>query len=74
MTPCHHDTTKIPLVKGVAIQEVSQGLYTFQLYHAKDINRVLSGGPWTFNNQMLIVKQLHTDDNPSMVDLFHASF
>jgi len=41
-------------VKGVDIQEIEQGMYTFQFYHHLDMNRILKKGPWYFDNHLLV--------------------
>lgn len=41
--------------KGVTISEVVPGLFTFQFYHKLDYQRILNGGPWSFDNYMLVL-------------------
>jgi hypothetical protein len=45
-------------VKGVKIKEAKAGLFLFQFSHELDMENVLQGGPWTFNNQMLILERV----------------
>ncbi|MCI46573.1 hypothetical protein A2U01_0067814, partial [Trifolium medium] len=37
-------------MKGVTIKEVTTGKFLFQFAHPLDMEAVLNGGPWTFDN------------------------
>lgn len=56
-------------VKGVSIQEIHPNLFLFQFLHELDMNKVIKGGPWTFDSNQLLTKVLGEDDNPSSVFL-----
>lgn len=57
--------------KGVTIREVEPGLFIFQFYHKVDLQRIFNGGPWSFDNYMLVLGRLHAGQRPSQVDLNH---
>lgn len=56
--------------KGVNIREINTRLYLFQFFHLIDLKRILEGGPWTFDNQLLILHKLKPGDIPTSIPLF----
>lgn len=40
---------------GINIKEIYDGIFMFRFYHAKD-KQILEGGPWYFDNAMLIIQ------------------
>ena len=61
-------------VKGVCIKELSSNLFLFQFFHELDMERVVKGGPWTFNQHLLIISHLKIGDSPNQVPLFSSEF
>jgi 14-3-3 protein epsilon len=61
-------------VKGVKIKEATAGLFLFQFAHALDMEAVLQGGPWAFNNQMLIVERVQLGVQIENIPLNHVDF
>jgi 14-3-3 protein epsilon len=61
-------------VKGVKIKEATPGLFLFQFAHALDMEAVLQGGPWAFNNQMLIVERVQLGVQIENIPLHHIDF
>jgi 14-3-3 protein epsilon len=61
-------------VKGVKIKEATSGLFLFQFAHALDMEAVLQGGPWAFNNQMLIVERVQLGVQIENIPLNHVDF
>lgn len=59
--------------KGVTIQEIEPGLFLFQFYHKLDYQRILNGGPWSFDNYMLVLSPLPVGVRPDMVQLNRLS-
>lgn len=55
--------------KGVTIDEPEPGLFIFQFYHKIDLQRIFSGGPWSFDNYMLVLAVLEAGQRPEEVDL-----
>lgn len=39
--------------RGVTITETDKGLSLFQFYHRLDLETVVEGGPWSFDNHLL---------------------
>ncbi|EEF41191.1 conserved hypothetical protein [Ricinus communis] len=48
-------------VKGVCIKELGPNLFIFQFFHELDMLHVIEGGPWTFNQFMLLTTRFHSD-------------
>ena len=55
------------------IVEVGSNLFQFKFQTEFDLSRVLKGGPWSFNNQLLLLKRWHKGMTASNVKLDHAS-
>ncbi|MBA0670917.1 hypothetical protein Goklo_029554 [Gossypium klotzschianum] len=45
-------------VKGVQIRDLGEKRYLFKFFHVIDMERVVKGAPWTFNNHLLILHKL----------------
>lgn len=61
-------------VKGVWIKELGPNLFIFQFFHELDLERVINGGPWTFEQHLLIFSKLETGMNPMQMDLVEVDF
>jgi 14-3-3 protein epsilon len=61
-------------VKGVKIKEATTGLFLFQFAHELDMEAVLQGGPWSFNNQMLIIERVQLGVQIENIPLYHVDF
>ena len=61
-------------VKGVCIKDLGPSLFLFQFFHEMDVERVIKGGPWTFNQHLLLLSRLAVRINPTHVSLFLADF
>jgi 14-3-3 protein epsilon len=60
-------------VKGVIIKEAKPGMFLFHFAHPLDMEAVLNGGPWTFDNNMLILEQVQLGVQIEQIPLFHAT-
>ncbi|MBA0782715.1 hypothetical protein Gotri_000553 [Gossypium trilobum] len=60
-------------VKGVQIRDLGEKRYLFQFFHIMDLERVLNGSPWTFNNHLLIIHKLQRGEDPLTIPLIHSS-
>lgn len=57
-------------VKGVFMEESNiPNLFMFRFFHEIDMQRVLDDGPWTFNNQALLVRRLEMGEQLSEIRL-----
>lgn len=60
--------------KGVAIREIGSQRFLFQFFHMIDMRRVIDGGPWSFDNHILILHQLKHGELPLHVPLNYVNF
>ncbi|MBA0709376.1 hypothetical protein Golax_024412, partial [Gossypium laxum] len=61
-------------VRGVQIRYLGGKRYLFQFFHVMDMERVLKGSPWTFNNHLLMLYKLQLGEEPLIVPLIHTPF
>ncbi|GAU47702.1 hypothetical protein TSUD_190310 [Trifolium subterraneum] len=61
-------------VKGMTVKEATQGLYLLKFFHPLDVEEVLKGGPWTFDNFTLIIDRLKIGVALQDIPLFHVNF
>ncbi|CAH9125514.1 unnamed protein product [Cuscuta epithymum] len=60
--------------KGVSIKEIHKKKYLFTFDHSVDMKRVLDGGPWSFEKNLLILKEVKPDDIPLKIELNETKF
>lgn len=60
--------------KGICIKDIGSHRYLFKFFHRVDMQRVLDEGPWTFDNNLLILHQLVPGEVPSILPLFYVEF
>lgn len=58
---------------GINIKEIEQGIFLFQFYHKDDMNWVLRGGPWSFDNSMLVIAEVPKGEEPLNVPLWYLN-
>lgn len=56
---------------GISVKELDQGVFLFQFFHKEDLNWVLKGGPWMFDNAMLILEMVDAGEDPLKIPLWH---
>ncbi|CAH9071794.1 unnamed protein product [Cuscuta epithymum] len=61
-------------VRGVSIDEIEDSKFLLQFYHEGDLNRVVDEGPWSFEQNLVVIKRLGRTDKPLEVALDHADF
>jgi hypothetical protein len=61
-------------VKSMTVKEASPGLYLFKFFHPLDVEGVLKGGPWNFDNFTLIIERLMIGIALHDIPLFHVNF
>lgn len=44
--------------RGVTIKELNEGRFLFQFNHKLDLERIIKGGPWFFDNYMLLLERI----------------
>ena len=55
---------------GINNKEIDPGIFLFQFYHREDLLWVCNGGPWSFDNAMLIVNEIPNGEEPLNVPLW----
>lgn len=55
---------------GVNIKDLKPGIYLFQFCHVDDLQMVLKGGPWSFDNALLVFNTIKAGEDPVKVPLF----
>jgi hypothetical protein len=60
-------------VKGVTIKEARAGMYLFHFNHPMDMDAVLNGGPWTFDNNTLLLEQVRLGMQIDHISLNHVN-
>jgi hypothetical protein len=60
-------------VKGVTIKETRAGQFLFHFAHPLDMEAVLNGGPWSFDNNMLILEQVQLGMQIDQIPLYHVN-
>ncbi|KAH1128992.1 hypothetical protein J1N35_000370 [Gossypium stocksii] len=48
--------------------------FLFRFFHKMDIDWVINGAPWTFNNNLLMIHRLEAGDDPFKVPLIYTIF
>ncbi|CAN1776997.1 Uncharacterized protein At4g02000 [Linum perenne] len=60
--------------KGVTIEELGDRLILFRFYHERDLRWVIERGPWSFDNALLVMRELKPGDLPTTVTLTSTEF
>ncbi|GAU48815.1 hypothetical protein TSUD_99870 [Trifolium subterraneum] len=61
-------------VKGMVVKEATQGLYLFQFFHPLDVEEVIKGGPWLFDNYTLVIDRMKVGVALHDIPLYHVNF
>ncbi|KAJ9141031.1 hypothetical protein P3X46_031615 [Hevea brasiliensis] len=56
-------------MKGILIKELGNNVYLFQFFHELDVERVLKGGPWNYQQQPILLHELQPNEKPREVEL-----
>ena len=60
--------------KGITIKDRGDSLFLFQFYHIVDLQGILEGGPWSFDNHLFILHHLQPKESPLEVSLVFSKF
>lgn len=55
--------------EGMEIHDIGDMRYSFVFYHPMDVQKVIEGGPWAFEQGMLVYKQIAGDEDPKEIAL-----
>lgn len=59
---------------GIFNKDLGAKLILFRFYHHHDVPWVMDDGPWTFDNNLLVLHELKPGEEPTGVLLFFAPF
>ena len=62
------------LKDGVVIRSMGSNLFMFQFFHWQDMENVLNGRPWSFEQRLLVLQEIEGDAQPSDVVLNFSPF
>lgn len=55
--------------QGLEIHDVGNQRYVFIFYHIMDVKKVLEGGPWSFEQSLLVFRRFSEEEDPLLVPL-----
>lgn len=59
---------------GISIKTLTPGLYLFQFFHKDDMQWMMSNGPWSFENAILVTSTIPNGGDPTKVPLNETEF
>lgn len=59
---------------GINIKEIKSGLFLFQFYPKDDLVWVKNGGPWSFDNALLVLNNIALGEDPTKIQLTSVNF
>lgn len=62
------------LAMGITIKDIKPGLFLLHFYHKEDFLWVRNGGPWSFDNALLVLNAIKPGEDPTKVPLFELDF
>lgn len=55
--------------EGMEIHDMGDRRYSFIFYHALDLQKVIDGGPWTFEQSLLLYRRLENNEDACLITL-----
>lgn len=62
------------LKNPVEVQELNKNLFLFRFATKKDLETVLKNGPWSFDRNLVILRRISGDEQPSKLELHTGEF
>lgn len=59
---------------GVTFSEIQPRFYLIRFFHEADINRILDDGPWSYEQNLLVMRRLKEGETTETVQLSHTEF
>ncbi|CAN1243751.1 hypothetical protein LINPERPRIM_LOCUS5803 [Linum perenne] len=60
--------------RTMEIEDIGNRLILFWFHHIIDLRRVMESGPWSFDQSLLVMRELKPGETPTKVDLRYADF
>ncbi|KAL2927600.1 30S ribosomal protein S4 chloroplastic [Bienertia sinuspersici] len=57
------------LSKGAIFRSIENNRFIIQFFHWKDKEKILVGAPWSFDQQLIILKEIEGTEQPDNIDL-----
>ncbi|KAL0354063.1 UNVERIFIED_CONTAM: hypothetical protein Sangu_0987600 [Sesamum angustifolium] len=61
-------------IKGMELKAIENNIFLFRFNHSVDKNRALEGCPWSFEKNVLILKEVGENESPLTANLDWCSF
>lgn len=58
---------------GISIKDLEQNVFLFQFFKKEDMQWVMNGGPWSFDNAMLALETVAAGENPAEVKTWYVN-
>ncbi|XP_019166538.1 PREDICTED: uncharacterized protein LOC109162273 [Ipomoea nil] len=59
---------------GLTMRQLQPQRFLIRFYHETDLNRIIEGGPWAYEQNLLIMQKLQPGEDPEATVLNHADF
>ncbi|KAG5521220.1 hypothetical protein RHGRI_033692 [Rhododendron griersonianum] len=60
--------------KGLKVMEIGGGIFQFVFGKEMDLFKVIAGGPWLFNNQLIVLKRWEEGIKPDQINFSYSPF
>ncbi|KAK4428542.1 hypothetical protein Salat_1154000 [Sesamum alatum] len=60
--------------RGMDFRLIEEGRILFRFNHSLDRRKVMEGGPWALDKNLLVLRQIEENDNPAHIDLSWTDF
>ncbi|XP_021736450.1 uncharacterized protein LOC110703000 [Chenopodium quinoa] len=61
-------------IEGLIIRTLSPNLYAFQFFYWRDKEKVFNGRSWCWDNNLIVLNEVHGDEQPEQVNLQLSPF
>lgn len=61
-------------IGGIAIPDIGERRFLFKFFYAVDLKRVLDGLSWFFNNHLLLLREVLSNEDPLTINLYQVVF
>ncbi|MCI00644.1 zinc CCHC-type-like protein, partial [Trifolium medium] len=62
------------LKNPVEVQDLNKNLFLFRFSSKKDVDTVIKNGPWSFDRNLLVLKRISGDEQPSDLEMHSSEF
>ncbi|XP_021750424.1 uncharacterized protein LOC110716098 [Chenopodium quinoa] len=62
------------LSRDVVFRKIENNFFMIQFFHWRDKEKVIDGAPWTFDNNILLLKEVQGNEQPDLIDIKHCPY